>query len=215
MWRQEIPDSKAATNEKKVAGIYDNQLGKPNINEVVDHAQLFQSYPELSNIRAYETFTNAGEFSPNIYSGGEIGINPRAFDAVTGKPMAPNSTALHELQHAIQQREGFAKGGSPDGLPEALSGDAQSLRQKARELIRSGDRAGGLALEKKARQLDSVMTMATNKPLWAYQNLAGEAEARATQARIPLDATQRRSTFPEDSYDVPINQLIVRGLLER
>lgn len=47
----------------------------------------------------------------------------------------------------------------------------------------------------------------------AYRLLAGEAEARATQARIPLDAAQRRALFPEDSYDVPINQLIIRGLL--
>ena len=47
----------------------------------------------------------------------------------------------------------------------------------------------------------------------AYKKLAGEAEARATQARIPLNAEQRRAKFPEDSYDLPIKDLIVRGLL--
>lgn len=47
-------------------------------------------------------------------------------------------------------------------------------------------------------------------PEEAYAKLAGEAESRATQARMPLNAEQRRATFPADSYDVPLNQLIFR-----
>ena len=43
-----------------------------------------------------------------------------------------------------------------------------------------------------------------------YHRLAGEAEARATQARMNMDMPQRLATFPEDSYDVPMDQLIVR-----
>lgn len=44
----------------------------------------------------------------------------------------------------------------------------------------------------------------------AYRALAGEAEARATQARMNMNAAQRREVFPLDSYDVPVDQLIVR-----
>jgi len=29
----------------------------------------------------------------------------------------------------------------------------------------------------------------------------------------PAGTAQRRALFPEDSYDVPVNQLIIRGLL--
>ena len=43
-----------------------------------------------------------------------------------------------------------------------------------------------------------------------YQRLAGEAEARAVQKRMGMNALERRQTFPLDSYDVPINELIVR-----
>ena len=43
-----------------------------------------------------------------------------------------------------------------------------------------------------------------------YRRLAGEAEARATQARMNMDMPQRLATFPEDSFDVPMDQLIVR-----
>jgi hypothetical protein len=43
-----------------------------------------------------------------------------------------------------------------------------------------------------------------------YRRLAGEAEARAVQARMNMSPAQRRATFPFDSYDVPQNALIVR-----
>jgi hypothetical protein len=47
-------------------------------------------------------------------------------------------------------------------------------------------------------------------PYEAYRRLAGEAEARATQARMNMTPAERRATFPFDSYDVPVNQLIIR-----
>jgi len=43
-----------------------------------------------------------------------------------------------------------------------------------------------------------------------YRLLAGEAEARAAAARRLMNEQQRRATFPLTSYDVPINQLIMR-----
>jgi hypothetical protein len=43
--------------------------------------------------------------------------------------------------------------------------------------------------------------------------LAGEAEARAVQARIGIPKEELRRMFPLESYDVPIDQLIIRGLL--
>jgi hypothetical protein len=43
-----------------------------------------------------------------------------------------------------------------------------------------------------------------------YRLLAGEAEARAAAARRLMNEQQRRATFPLTSYDVPINQLIIK-----
>jgi len=177
----------------------------------IKHGDLGAAYPDVYGLHTRIDPSELSQGSAAHYFQG----SPQQGEQIVlnGKPYGAGgrSTLLHEMQHAIQQREGFARGGSPEGLPESLAGDAQSLRQKAREMFSSGDRVSGLAMEKQARQLDGVMTMATNKPLWAYQNLAGEAEARATQARIPLTAEQRLATFPEDSYDVPMNQLIIRG----
>ena len=46
-----------------------------------------------------------------------------------------------------------------------------------------------------------------------YRRLAGEAEARAVEARMNMTPAQRSQAFPLKSYDVPINELILRGLL--
>lgn len=70
------------------------------------------------------------------------------------------SPLLHEVQHAIQEREGFAKGGAPEDN--------------------------------------------------AYRRLMGEVEARAVQSRMNLSAEQRRALFPLDSYDVPLDSLIIK-----
>ena len=37
---------------------------------------------------------------------------------------------------------------------------------------------------------------------------------RATQARMNMTPAERRATFPYDSYDVPMDQLIVRGVID-
>jgi hypothetical protein len=93
------------------------------------------------------------------------------------------STALHELQHAIQQREGWAKGGSPDEM---------------RQILGNGELTGLYSPE----ELNN-----------AYKRLAGETEARLTQARMNMSMPERLQSYPLDMMDVPPEQQIVRGLL--
>ena len=49
-----------------------------------------------------------------------------------------------------------------------------------------------------------------SSPFDAYKRLAGEAEARAVEARMKFTPEQRRATFPLDSYDVPLDSLIIK-----
>ena len=48
------------------------------------------------------------------------------------------------------------------------------------------------------------------QPYERYKRLAGEAEARAVQARRDLTPEQRRATIPLADYDVPLSELTVR-----
>lgn len=211
---------------KNLLGSYESKYVAPQhksgiLEKFITHDDLYDAYPSLSRTRTIHNRSHSGgaysEESKDILIGGGD----------------EKSIGLHEVQHAIQQREGWAKGGSPDGLSGALASDAFKLRKQARkldesawrndplgpsELLKPGARKKALAMEKQASDLESWISrideFGDGYANTAYKNLAGEAEARATQARIPLDAAQRRALFPEDSYDVPVNGLIVRGLLK-
>jgi hypothetical protein len=165
-----------------------------------------------------------------------IAANQMVSENPSGFTLSPNgkSTEIHELQHAIQEREGFSPGGSSAmafSNPEAweiykgLLGDMHTpmlIKDYAKQAWGTDSITQELsdAYKQYVKQTKSAITPEIDRAAQEtagkeyYRRLAGEAEARATQARIPLDAAQRRALFPEDSYDVPINQLIIRGLLK-
>jgi hypothetical protein len=97
MW--EIDDSKA-----RVKSGWDKD--NPLLYEVLEHHELYEQYPGLKNIRVFfdpDMLRNTAEYhsSPSPY------IKMGASD----KPL---KTLLHEVQHAIQEIEGFPRGGNPE-----------------------------------------------------------------------------------------------------
>jgi hypothetical protein len=154
-YRQEIPD----TSMKLVDTLSDNLANKRNIDRYFEHKPLYEAYPDARQIKFMPTDSMSSGNADWTPSQNLIRLGQgEGFSSVT-----PASSTLHELQHAIQQKEGWQTGGSSlTGLNDA------------------------------------------------YRNLAGEAEARATQSRMGMDAAQRRAKFPLESYDVPIDQLIVK-----
>lgn len=207
-WRQEISDEKSFYRGSKAAG-------SSYAEDVHLHPELYKAYPSAGGSRVTE--------SP--HKGGSFNVDTRQ---ITVGPMDANSTMLHEQQHQIQGLEGFAAGGSPSTMILALEKIADEKRQKAQEmfrlssandpldplrLVKPGARQKGLELEKEARALDQKAMDAYRSEqakFDLYQRLAGEAEARAVQSRMNMTPEQRRATFPEESYDVPLNELIVR-----
>jgi hypothetical protein len=205
-------------NQASISGSYRGTLG-----DVLKHEQLYSAYPNTANVpfnwMEMPTGTS-GEYSPS--SG--IALNMGLF----GKDA--KSTLLHEKQHAIQGREGFAQGGNPSSMVITLEELANQKRQKAQEMfslsrandpldplriVKPGARKKGLELEKEARELEAKALAAYRSEqakFDLYQRLGGEAEARATQARMNMTPEQRQAMFPEESYDVPINELIIRGV---
>jgi hypothetical protein len=143
------------------------------------------------------------------------------------------SVLLHEAQHIIQNRENFAKGGSADffksndvfstgeledaaiidKLMRGSSLNQLEAKQRFERLFNRSPEAGAFAaLERvgtgKTLDTAAVSSRGANDPYKAYRNLAGEAEARAVQGRMNMTPEQRLETYPIQSYDVPINQLI-------
>lgn len=203
-WRQEIPDNAAQMIAQKGASFeHLSDMGVASypskVGNVIDHPELFGAYPSIQG--AHVTMHNkvsGGEYSPNMPSGNK---RIEAFDlplrhSPSGgyvQPEMAKSTTLHELQHAIQGKEGFAKGGDWDQL------SAHDFHKEVQRLVDKG-----VPLEAAQKELEYLT------PYYNYTRLAGEAEARATQSRMMLDALGRRNKFPADSYDVPLNELLIR-----
>lgn len=230
-WRQEISDEASRMTEKVHSDIMSKHYFYDPMSDALKHEQLFQAYPELRNIKT----TVTAQEQPK----GSFSVLRNEIEASGPSSLAQRSTALHELQHAIQQKEGFAKGGSPEmfKLPEFSSKiledaaiidktmQASNLSQlealqRFRVLFKREPEAGAFAaLERvgKGNVLDVARDVArekeklANTPLESYRRLAGEAEARATQKRRNLTDQERMRDFPEYSYDVPINELIIRN----
>lgn len=99
------------------------------LGDVLDHPKLFAAYPDLANMQV--SFVNSSEYR-GVYSprDDQIGI------AVSGDQEQMLSTLLHEIQHAIQQREGFAKGGNTDSYFTDRVRDAlDKMEKEARQAV--------------------------------------------------------------------------------
>lgn len=158
-WRFEIPDNAAIPigmlKLKKQREIYDHSYGDirpPIMSDALSHSELYDAYPSIGKSRVGILPTKD---APNAqFLHGSVSFNPSL------NKLNMKSEGLHELQHAIQQQEGFATGGAYSN-PE-------------------------------------------------YSRLAGEAEARLTQARMNMTAKQRAASYPPSMFDVPVDQQIVR-----
>lgn len=102
-WRFEIPD-----NSIRAYGMNNVPWGTPDtmrLAAVIDHPELFQAYPQLKNLGvAGGGFSNKGVYQRSMEGiPGQINIAPIK---------NPESTFVHEIQHAIQDIEGNTQGGS-------------------------------------------------------------------------------------------------------
>lgn len=220
-WRFEIDDSMAVLNPdaskhieagKKYAGKSEITAADiPKIHAIKDswdlpdllqHDELYDAYPQLRNLKAR---VDAGLDARGSYSGsgssgiGEISFNPKAIGDDEDIPQ----TLLHEIQHAIQRQEGFAKGGNTIQAPtlretkdliDALESDLFKAQKR-------GDKEGYKKL------YEALWNLQTGEG--AYKRLAGEAEARLTASRAQLDKYWRGALEPWTQFDVPRREQIV------
>lgn len=204
-WRFEIDDS-GAKWERSFSESPPGVAINTAVGDALDHSELFKAYPRSSNtlLGMYPSAHNAS-------------YQPAADKIViTHRGDYGRSDLLHELQHAVQQREGFSRGGSPAEFPPQFAGALRDLERGLRSGVSAfsvrNPATGAITKvtrEQAAHQLSSYGGKA-GSPDDLYMRLAGEAEARAVQSRMSLTPAQRRQMFPLDSFDVPVNELIYR-----
>ena len=205
------------------------------IKRLFEHDQLKNEYPygftknyENQSIMDMPVFMQEKN---SKYSGslgdGDLTLHPSLL------PKEARSTVLHELQHAIQNQEGWGKGGSPEEFQLSdfaksywqniydKSNDQQSeLLQSLLEKKKAGEIDNNdirLQMESLAnrngRSIAETMLRRDKNSIESYKRLAGEAQARATQDRLDMDMAQRRENYPLAGgklSDIPLEDLIYK-----
>jgi hypothetical protein len=221
--------SKLEENDKKIQTLMDNDEAF-KVKDIISHEKLFDAYPWIANINVFIS----ERIDPD-----EAYYDERTKSITVGKNVAKEPASsinlkgiiLHEIQHAIQATEGFARGGSPDdfdsieqlrrGLEQGkqLLDEANEALETAEDLGYSDDTdINGMPVsfyreqkEQAQKQIDYANERISNykDPYQKYKSLYGEIEARNTAIRSEFTEELRGKIPPESTQDVANADAIV------
>lgn len=152
-WKYEIPDNTSRFSQGPLMG------GPKQAPEVLDHPDLYAAYPHLRNTMVEPMPSGSptgavGSFAGPSFPGGgtvQLGKNAR------------RDTMLHEMQHAVQEKEGFAVGGSPVG--NSASMDEAAMMDMYRRL------AGEIESRNVQGRMMMTPQMRLNRLPWQTQDI--------------------------------------------
>lgn len=135
-WRHEIDDSGATFNKDvfdkmQTTNAFRKLVEGPEasvpLKDIFDHPELYKQYPEFQNIKV--GILPEDSVKKNVYGdfGGDVvRLRPGLTEAEYKDIM------IHELQHAVQAKEGFARGGNVgEFMPTELKELAKQVSEKA------------------------------------------------------------------------------------
>jgi len=207
-FRQEISDEpaflKGSGNFKEIFEKRKEAHGvtTPTIEEVMRHPELFEAYPQLKGIQVHllpETSRNNASYSPVE---GIIRVNPNL------SAEKATSSILHELQHGVQEIEGWNKGADAGTFLKKYQGQLDDIEERLKQANQSASKAAGTEnydslmaardkIGKEYRDFMGPNSMGVyEKATQEYKLHGGEAEARLTQARQNLNNEQRSNIYP-------------------
>lgn len=242
-WRQEISDINSNITDNVYEGIKTNKRYQGIMSNALEHPELYKAYPEIGNINTSMYAWNKPEgsyaASNNPYFSKESAEKLKSITVGGPGTTSQKSVALHEIMHDIQNREGFARGGTEESFinfadKKPMYADANILSrinneyndiEKSKEIFKQRfnrePTKGSISISLSGLSPDEILAKLEStrrSPSENYRRLAGEAEARLVQRRMNLSPEQRLQYYPytEGQYglDVPYNELIVKGLLD-
>ncbi len=225
-WRFEIPDN---TSFYRGLPAQDGDT----VGRQFSHQLLYDAYPDMAKINHYTMQERGviGGKQRGEYRAGYDPSNQSQAQILIGGP-DKGSTMLHELQHAVQNQEGFARGGNTIGLQKGTPAwEIYQERLAAMSTPLSIENYAAVAgfnsveeakksykeylkiIKKPSREADrAAQEYAVEN---AYRRLAGEVEARNVQKRVDMTPEQRKATPPWVTEDVPLANQYIRGTPEQ
>ena len=224
-WRYETSDIKPKP--------FEEWMDKKNLKlgDIIDSdSGLFEMYPKLKDFkitRGKGKSTNAA-----IYTGlGKIEINFSKFKPYMSIPSNREKidgilhrVINHEIQHAIQDSEGFAQGVSPNAFrPDAPVGKLREMEEADGRMVERynamsyTEKALGEGVRLKERILENrkeynALASKYRFGMDGYTRAAGEVEARNTEKRIGMTEEERKASLASETEDVAREDQILLGV---
>jgi hypothetical protein len=140
--RWEVPDEGATWTDKAAAANESGGWAGLPLEDVLDHPSLFEVYPSARNIRT-SRYNLGSKSIGGRWDGKRLELNSLSSDAESF------SSLLHEVQHWIQENEGFAQGADPAQfltdspvLPETVAARVSEISKEI-DALREEERALG------------------------------------------------------------------------
>jgi len=153
------------------------------VGQFVNHPELFKAYPELKDMPIK---FNTG--SGSNYGDGIIDVGLASKDL--------KKAVIHELQHAVQEIEGFAKGGNPGNelneIRKIANKRMKDIGAKMNDIKWKIGASSGKEKENLLKELDKLykeqsdaweMGQKAQAAFESYRNLPGEVESREVAER--------------------------------
>lgn len=210
-WRYEMPDAKIKdmmdVGGGHIVKRYEDDMlwngGK--LSKAIDAPELFKAYPQLKDVRI-----DTDAIMNDMPSNGEYNSKTNTITIHADELKYMNSILNHEIQHVIQDIEGFAKGGSPRLVRGEVKKKLNEVTKQIRQLRAEGKEDEAKALIEKNRGLYNAYQK--NDDYNSYKSLAGEVEARNVSARLNMTPEERRKTLAESTEDVARKDQIFLGV---
>lgn len=210
-WRYEMPDAKIKDTMDVGGGHivkrYEDDMlwngGK--LSKVIDAPELFKAYPQLKDV-----LIDTDAIMNDMPSNGEYNSKTNTITIHADELKYMNSILNHEIQHAIQDIEGFAKGGSPRLVRGEVKKRFDEVTKQIKQLRAEGKEDEAKALIEKNRGLYNAYQK--NDDYNSYKSLAGEVEARNVSARLNMTPEERRKSLAESTEDVARKDQIFLGV---
>jgi len=182
--------------------------------DVFYHPEVYKSYPQLADIEIQ--FIPKGNKATASYNpvNNVIKLNENL------SSIEARSSMLHEMQHAIQEIEGFNKGADANKIIgyhvkhyDDLMGEIGDLNAQMKKVVGTPEYENLInrraSLTKKVLALGDPLVEGSK----VYKRYGGESEARLTQARKDLKPENAKEIYPfaegKNALDINPNEAII------
>jgi len=212
-WRYELDDSTAVIKKGPIISTKYNwttpitdwsTAGEP-LSNILEHPNLYKVYPELQQMKVF-------------YEGNYRGTASGWFDDlnntihITPKSINIKESILHEVQHHIQKKEGFAYGSAVNtSIDKAGASQAFALSQKVKSTLEQAVRSNNDIALDFARKRDALLRAAKEHGS-EIQELVSKVDEADTAFRKASDRFTYQDSTGSIFIDTPLGKQLSRQI---